>query len=80
MTTAINIEDLREQARRRLPRVVFDYLDGGAEAEVTLRRNRSSFTDIVLTPRILKGGERRSHLGAVRGNILQAVFHRANRA
>ena len=56
MTTAINIEDLREQARRRLPRVVFDYLDGGAEAEVTLRRNRSSFTDIVLTPRILKGG------------------------
>ena len=56
MTTAINIEDLRAQARRRLPRVVFDYLDGGAESEVTLRHNRSSFTNIVLTPRILKGG------------------------
>ena len=33
----INVEDLRPLARRRLPRAVFDYLDGGAEAEVTLR-------------------------------------------
>ena len=33
----INIEDLRQAAKRRLPRVVFDYIDGGAEAEQTLR-------------------------------------------
>ena len=35
----INIHDLRHLAQRRLPKVVFDYLDGGAESEVTLREN-----------------------------------------
>jgi isopentenyl diphosphate isomerase/L-lactate dehydrogenase-like FMN-dependent dehydrogenase len=40
MTKAYNIEDLRTMARRRLPKVIFDYLDGGADDEVTLRNNR----------------------------------------
>ena len=40
---AINIEDLRRIAKRRLPRFVFDYIDGGAEDELTLRRNREAF-------------------------------------
>ena len=35
----LNISDLRRLAKRRLPRVVFDYIDGGADAEVTLRDN-----------------------------------------
>jgi len=39
----INIEDLRRVAKRRLPRVVFDYIDGGAEAELTLRANCRAF-------------------------------------
>lgn len=56
MNKAVNIDDLRTRARRRLPRVVFDFLDGGAEDEVTLRRNRAAYDDIELTPRILKGG------------------------
>lgn len=43
VSTAINIEDLSERARRRLPRVVFDYLDGGAEDEATLDGNRAAF-------------------------------------
>jgi L-lactate dehydrogenase (cytochrome) len=47
----INIEDLRHIARRRLPRPVFDYLDGGAENEVTLRENPRAFQDIILRPR-----------------------------
>jgi len=47
----LNIADLRRLARRRLPRVVFDYIDGGAEAEVTLRRNVEAFADLVLRPR-----------------------------
>jgi isopentenyl diphosphate isomerase/L-lactate dehydrogenase-like FMN-dependent dehydrogenase len=47
----ISIEDLRPAARRRLPRVVFDYLDGGAEGEVTLRENRRAFEEISLRPR-----------------------------
>ena len=38
----LNIADLRRLAKRRLPRVVFDYIDGGADAEVTLRGNCSA--------------------------------------
>ncbi len=47
----INIRDLRRLARRRLPRVVFDYLDGGAEDEVTLRENCRVFEDVTFRPR-----------------------------
>jgi isopentenyl diphosphate isomerase/L-lactate dehydrogenase-like FMN-dependent dehydrogenase len=47
----VNIEDLRRLARRRLPRAAFDYLDGGAEAEVTLRQNVRAFEEIHFRPR-----------------------------
>jgi isopentenyl diphosphate isomerase/L-lactate dehydrogenase-like FMN-dependent dehydrogenase len=45
------IEDFRPIARRRLPKAVFDYLDGGAEGEVTLRENCRAFADISFRPR-----------------------------
>jgi len=47
----INIEDLRRQARRRLPRVVFNYVDGGADDELTLRENCRVFQDVTFRPR-----------------------------
>jgi L-lactate dehydrogenase (cytochrome) len=47
----IDIGDLRRQAERRLPRVVFDYIDGGADAEITLRENCRVFDDVVFRPR-----------------------------
>ena len=47
----LNIDDLRRLARRRLPRVVFDYIDGGAEGEVTLRANCRAFEDVTFSPR-----------------------------
>src|SRR5438552_6965866 len=47
----ISVEDLRPLARGRLPRAVFDYLDGGAEAEVTLRENCRAFEDVTFRPR-----------------------------
>jgi L-lactate dehydrogenase (cytochrome) len=47
----ISIEDLRALARRRLPDVVFDYVDGGAEGEVTLRENRRAFDAVTFRPR-----------------------------
>jgi len=47
----VSIEDFRPLARRKLPRVVFDYLDGGAEGEVTLRENCRAFQDITFRPR-----------------------------
>ncbi len=50
LDSAITIEDLRRLAKRRLPRVVFDYIDGGAEAEITMRRNAEAFTDVCFRP------------------------------
>src|SRR5213592_1767956 len=47
----LNIEDLRRAAKRRLPRVVVDYIDGGAEAEQTLRANCRAFETVTLRPR-----------------------------
>ncbi len=47
----ISIEDLRPLAQRRLPKAVFDYLDGGADGEVTLRENCRAFEDVTFRPR-----------------------------
>src|SRR5262245_50503299 len=47
----VHIGDLRRLARRRLPRMVFDYIDGGAEAEWTLRENSRAFETITFRPR-----------------------------
>jgi isopentenyl diphosphate isomerase/L-lactate dehydrogenase-like FMN-dependent dehydrogenase len=47
----VNIADLRRLAERRLPRVAFDYIDGGADAEVTLRENSRIFDDVLFRPR-----------------------------
>jgi L-lactate dehydrogenase (cytochrome) len=51
LSDAITIEDLRRMAQKRLPKVVFDYLDGGAEDEVTLRANCAAFNSYVFRPR-----------------------------
>lgn len=50
---AINIDELRAIARRRLPRFVFDYVDGGAEDEATLAGNRGAFERLRFRPRTL---------------------------
>lgn len=51
MTKFVSIADLRFAAKKRLPRVIFDYIDGAADAEVTLRENSRAFEDIVFRPR-----------------------------
>ena len=50
---AANVADLREIARRRLPRGVFDYIDGGAEDELSMRRNVGAFRRVEFSPRVL---------------------------
>lgn len=52
-----NIDDFRRLARRRLPSPIFNFIDGGADDEVTLRRNTESFNRVDLIPRILAGME-----------------------
>src|ERR687887_912146 len=47
----INIHDFRRLAKKRLPAVIFAYIDGGAEDEVTLRENVAAFGDVTFRPR-----------------------------
>jgi L-lactate dehydrogenase (cytochrome) len=51
LSSVVNIADFRRLARSRLPPVVFDYIDGGAEDEVTLRANERAFTEVTFRPR-----------------------------
>jgi isopentenyl diphosphate isomerase/L-lactate dehydrogenase-like FMN-dependent dehydrogenase len=53
LSAACSIDDLRELARRRLPRGVFDFFDGGADDEITLRANCDGFKRLRLRPRVL---------------------------
>jgi L-lactate dehydrogenase (cytochrome) len=54
LSKALTIADLRTTARRRTPRSVFDYTDGAAEAEISLRRARSVFAQLEFRPQILQ--------------------------
>ena len=51
---ALNIADLRNVARRRLPRGIFDYVDRGAEDEKGLDMFRRAFDAITINPRVLE--------------------------
>jgi L-lactate dehydrogenase (cytochrome) len=54
LSRAASVEDLRQMARRRLPGGVFDYIDGGAEDELTLRRNSEAFARVDFRPGVLR--------------------------
>lgn len=58
--TAVNVAEYREKARRRLPRLFFDYLNGGASQELTLAANRASFSRFALVQRSLRDVSQRS--------------------
>lgn len=53
MVGLVAIEDMRKRARRRLPRMVFDFLEGGAGTERGLRRNRAALDEILFAPQRL---------------------------
>ena len=54
LARSASVEDLRRVARRRLPRGVFDYIDGGAEDETTLRANVQAYRRLTFSPRVLR--------------------------
>ncbi len=71
---AITIDDLKILAQRRLPRVLWDYLEGGAEEEQTLRANRRAFDRYAFTPRAATG-EGKQDIGIeLYGHKLAAPF------
>ncbi|MCA0043310.1 alpha-hydroxy acid oxidase [Celeribacter litoreus] len=55
LTDCHNFHDFRRLAERRLPGPIFNYIDGGADDEVTLRRNTESFEHVDLVPNVLRG-------------------------
>ncbi len=57
--SAINLEDLRQMARRKLPRIAFDFIDGGADDELCMARNRQAFQKYRLLPRYLRDVSKR---------------------
>jgi L-lactate dehydrogenase (cytochrome) len=71
---AVNIADLRLLAERRLPRAVFDYIDGGADAEFTMRENCRVFDDVILRPRNAVAIPRCDLSVAVLGRRLELPF------
>ncbi len=54
LAAALTVADLREVARRRVPRAVFDYVDGSAETEASYRRARAAYEGIEFQPRVLQ--------------------------
>ena len=54
LARAANIADLRAIAKRRLPHGIFDYIDGGAEDEITMQRNSAAFQRYEFVPRVLR--------------------------
>ena len=53
MRALLNVDEARSRAKRRLPRIAFDFIDGGSDDEVTLRENRRAFEQVELRPRQL---------------------------
>ncbi len=71
---AQNIEELRQMARRRLPNFSFEYVEGGADDEFTLGRNRSIFESVTLQPRTLRDVGQRSLERSFFGRSSQLPF------
>ena len=71
---AMNAEEARENARKRLPRIVFDYIDGAAGREKCLARNIAAFDRVRLQPRVLGDVENRSLRTRVIGREFDLPF------
>jgi isopentenyl diphosphate isomerase/L-lactate dehydrogenase-like FMN-dependent dehydrogenase len=68
MRKLVSVEDYRQVARRRLPKVVFDYIDGGAESESTVLLNRAAFESVTLRPQGGMDPERVDTATSILGN------------
>lgn len=71
---AVNIADLAALAQRRLPKVIWDFLDGGSEDEVTLRANQAAFDRFAFRPRLATGNGTRDLSVELFGHKLAVPF------
>lgn len=70
-----NFQDFRRLAHRRLPGPIFNYIDGGADDEVTLRKNTASFEQVDLLPSVLRGVSKVDLSVTVMGQTLNTPFY-----
>jgi len=76
---AINLEDMRELAQRSLPRIAFDFIDGGVDDERCLQRNREAFARHRLLPRYLRDvGQRDQTVKLLGRTVCQSDRHLAH--
>src|SRR6188508_2134770 len=68
----VNIDDFRKAARKRLPRALFDYIDGGSDDERTLRANQADFARYTFRPRALVDVETRDQTTTVLGQAISS--------
>jgi len=74
LSDAINIEDLHQLAKQRLPKVAFDFIEGGLEDERGLERNTSAFHKHLLLPRYLVDVSRRDQTQTIFGQTFSSPF------
>src|SRR5207253_1956510 len=74
LNDAVNIEDLHQMAKRRLPKVAFDFIEGGLEDERGLERNTSAFHKHLLLPRYLVDVSKRDQTQTVFGQTFSSPF------
>jgi len=72
--SAINIDDLKRLAKRRLPKIMFDFIEGGVEDETGLRANASAFRDLRLVPRYYVNTAKREQKATLFGRTYASPF------
>jgi L-lactate dehydrogenase (cytochrome)/(S)-mandelate dehydrogenase len=72
--SALNLADIREMARRKLPRIAFDFIDGGVDDELCLQRNRDAFQRYRLLPRYLVDVSQRDQSTTLLGQRYASPF------
>jgi (S)-mandelate dehydrogenase len=72
--SAINIDDLKRMAKRRLPKIMFDFIEGGVEDEVGLRTNANAFRDLRLVPRYYVDTSKREQRAKLLGRTYASPF------
>jgi L-lactate dehydrogenase (cytochrome)/(S)-mandelate dehydrogenase len=72
--SAINIDDLKRIAKRRLPKIMFDFIEGGVEDEVGLRTNAQAFRDVRLVPRYYIDTSKREQTANILGLTFSSPF------
>ncbi len=71
---AVTVDDLRQRARKNLPKAIFEFIDGGANDEQTLQANRRHFADIDFAPRVMVDVGQRRQSTQLLGQDLTSPF------